>query len=77
MIVFDLRCSAGHVFEGWFGSSTTYDEQAKTGDIACPECGDTQVSKAITAPRVNSGAGQPTPGPCGMPCGTNGCQVAD
>ncbi len=27
MIVFDLRCSGGHVFEAWFGSSAAYEEQ--------------------------------------------------
>lgn len=79
MIVFDLRCMAGHVFEGWFTSSAAYEEQAQSGGVACPECGDTHISKAITAPRVNCGARQPQPavGPCGMPCAANGCQIGE
>ncbi|HVJ02972.1 MAG TPA: DUF1178 family protein, partial [Sphingomonas sp.] len=27
MIVFDLKCGAGHVFEAWFGSSAAYEAQ--------------------------------------------------
>jgi len=52
MIVFDLKCGAGHVFESWFGSSTAYEEQRAAAMIACPMCGDTAVGKAVMAPNV-------------------------
>jgi hypothetical protein len=52
MIVFDLRCSHGHVFEAWFGSSAAYEEQRAGGLIACPICGDDDVGKAVMAPNV-------------------------
>lgn len=52
MIVFDLRCEAGHVFEAWFGSSAAYDAQAAAGQVACPMCGDTAVRKALMAPGI-------------------------
>lgn len=52
MIVFDLRCSAAHVFEAWFGSSAAFEEQRAGGLIACPVCGDTDVTKAVMAPSV-------------------------
>jgi len=53
MIVFDLRCAAeGHVFEIWFGSSQDYENQKARGLVACPYCGDTQVEKAVMAPRL-------------------------
>lgn len=52
MIVFDLRCGAGHVFEAWFGSGAAYDEQAAAGQVACPLCGDTRVAKAVMAPGI-------------------------
>ena len=45
MIVFDLRCVTGHVFEAWFASSAAYDAQAAAGQVACPLCGDAQVTK--------------------------------
>jgi hypothetical protein len=76
MIVFDLRCEDGHTFEGWFASSSAYDEQTAAGTMTCPECGTSHISKAISAPRVNGGASEPA-GPCGMPCSMNGCQISD
>jgi hypothetical protein len=53
MIVFDLKCAgAGHVFEAWFSNSAAYEEQRRTGLLACPMCGDGAVSKAAMAPAV-------------------------
>lgn len=52
MIVFDLRCADGHVFEIWFGSTNDYENQKARGLVACPYCGDTGVEKAVMAPRV-------------------------
>ncbi len=52
MIVFDIQCSNGHVFEGWFADSASYDAQVNSKDVACPMCGDTQVEKALMAPNV-------------------------
>lgn len=54
MILFDLRCSAGHDFEAWFRDSAAYDAQVKDGEIGCPVCGDRQVTKALMAPAVSS-----------------------
>lgn len=52
MIVFDLHCSGGHRFEGWFGSSSDYEEQKARGLVTCPECGSHEVGKAPMAPAV-------------------------
>lgn len=52
MIVFDLRCGTGHVFEAWFASSAAYADQAAAGQVACPLCGDTAVVKALMAPSI-------------------------
>lgn len=52
MIVFDLKCSGAHVFEVWFKSSAAYEEQRAQGLIACPYCGDVEVTKAVMAPAV-------------------------
>ena len=63
MIVFDLKCGAGHVFEAWFGSSADYDDQQARGLVACPLCGDGAVAKAVMAPNLgtkgNAGDGIP------------------
>jgi hypothetical protein len=58
MILFELRCANGHHFEGWFKDNATYDAQSAAGEIACPMCGDTNVGKAIMAPRLNKATGQ-------------------
>lgn len=57
--VFDLQCDAGHVFEGWFGSADDYDNQHARGLLACPVCDSHQVSKMLSAPRLNMGRAQP------------------
>lgn len=52
MIVFDLHCANGHRFEGWFGSSSDYEDQSGRGLVSCPQCGVAEVSKAPMAPAV-------------------------
>jgi hypothetical protein len=52
MILFTLRCTHGHEFEGWFRDGDGFEAQQKAGEIACPECGDTAVEKAVMAPRL-------------------------
>jgi hypothetical protein len=52
MIVFDLRCGAGHVFEAWFGSNADWEAQRASGQVACPLCGDAALEKAAMAPAV-------------------------
>jgi hypothetical protein len=54
MILFDLRCKAGHAFEAWFRDGAAYEDQAAAGDLACPVCGNAEVSKALMAPALNS-----------------------
>ena len=53
MIVFDLACRDGHVFEAWFGSSDDYEEQRGRGFVSCPICGAQDVAKAVMAPNVS------------------------
>jgi len=52
VIVFDLACATGHVFEAWFGSSDDYEGQKARGLVSCPVCGSAEVDKAVMAPRV-------------------------
>ena len=58
MIVFNLLCGAGHEFECWFRDGESYEVQAAAAEITCPHCGDTKVTKAIMAPRLNSARGE-------------------
>lgn len=59
MIVFDLSCAQGHVFEGWFRDSATFEVQKIAGDIVCPVCADSTVSKAPMAPNLATGSSAP------------------
>jgi len=45
MIAYDLLCSNGHQFEGWFEDSDSFDRQQKQELITCPICDDTAVNK--------------------------------
>lgn len=52
MIRYALVCDHGHDFEGWFGSSSDYEDQTARGLLDCPVCGSKAVSKQIMAPAV-------------------------
>lgn len=52
MIHYQLRCGQDHAFDGWFKDSAAFDAQAARGLVACPECGDTAVNRALMAPAV-------------------------
>src|SRR5436190_14362202 len=76
MILYRLRCSAGHEFESWFKDSKTYERQEKKSLIGCAVCGDSKVERAIMAPRLGKGgkdkpvevqAGVPAPAPVPSP----------
>lgn len=57
MKVFNLRCSLGHTFEGWFASDDDHAHQVENGLLTCPMCGDANVLRLPSAPRLNlSGA---------------------
>ena len=58
MILFDLRCGDGHVFEAWFRDSDTFDAQARAGEIACPVCSDSAIAKALMTPNVTTTSSQ-------------------
>jgi hypothetical protein len=39
MIIYDLRCENGHIFEGWFEDSQAYEDQNARCLVSCPVCG--------------------------------------
>ena len=52
MIVFDLKCELGHVFEAWFTTTKTFENQTTRGVVECPACGSSNVTKAVMAPNI-------------------------
>jgi hypothetical protein len=62
MKVLNLRCASEHGFEGWFGSEDDFQSQLGRGLVECPICGDRQITRLPSAPRLNtSGAREPVP----------------
>ena len=52
MIHYQLRCGQAHGFDGWFKDSASFEKQAKRGLIECPECGGTDIERALMAPAL-------------------------
>lgn len=55
MIVFDLGCDNDHRFEGWFASTDDFERQHKNQLLSCPMCGNSNINRLLSAPRLNSG----------------------
>ena len=53
MIRYALTCDHEHEFEGWFASSTDFDDQQGRGQVECPMCASKMVRKQIMAPAVS------------------------
>lgn len=54
MIAYDLQCSRGHRFEGWFDDAPAFDAQRAEGLIGCPLCGDTLVARVPSTFAIRS-----------------------
>ena len=56
MIAYDLQCSKGHSFEGWFEDRKAYLDQTKKGLITCPVCNVTSVEIVPSTFAIKSGS---------------------
>ena len=63
MILFDLKCGKGHVFEAWFRDGTAAEKQHAARKDACPASGSAKVQKAPMAPRIGKGERRSAPAP--------------
>ena len=65
MIIFDLNCTHGHRFEGWFASAEEFDRQRDAALINCPICDDVHVERVPSAqvhvPRAAARDNAPAP----------------
>ena len=61
MIHYQLQCGQSHGFDGWFKDSASFEKQAKRGLIECPECGGTDVERALMAPALTLREALPVP----------------
>jgi hypothetical protein len=58
VIVLNLICGSGHRFEAWFASAEAFDGQRAAGQVACPHCQATEVSRLPNAPHVRRASPQ-------------------
>jgi hypothetical protein len=62
MIRYDMICTRGHRFDGWFQSAAGFDGLKVGGHLSCAICGDDRVEKALMAPAVAQAAPMKKPG---------------
>ncbi len=43
-----MECSQGHIFEGWFDSHESFEEQNCKKLVNCPYCDDTDIKKVLS-----------------------------
>ena len=54
MILFDIKCSDGHIFEAWFQNNEAYEQQIDNDLVECPLCGCTKTSKSLMSPNISA-----------------------
>jgi hypothetical protein len=59
VIVFDLECVEGHLFEGWFNDLDSFEEQKEKGLIDCPYCGNSDIKRVLSPVTVKHSSRQP------------------
>ncbi len=59
MIVFNLGCENSHRFEGWFASSEDFERQLGGKLVACPMCGNANVSRLPHAAHIGRSGSRP------------------
>lgn len=61
MIIYDLTCTHGHRFEGWFRDAGDFDVQCTRHLVSCPQCGISDVRRIPSAVAIGTpdgGAGR-------------------
>ena len=61
MIAFDLRCSNGHSFEGWFKDLESFNEQDSRDMILCPICKSNKITRELSPVAIKSVRGEENP----------------
>lgn len=49
MIIFELSCTHGHRFEGWFASGEEFARQQERSLVTCPLCDDAHIERLPSA----------------------------
>lgn len=59
MVIYDLECTDGHRFEGWFPNAEAYESQQQEGMVTCTHCGSTDIRRLPTGGHVSGLASKP------------------
>ena len=59
MIIYDLRCSNGHPFEGWFKDREAFEKQKADHLISCPVCKSTDAERVPSSVAIMSKDSRP------------------
>ena len=54
MIIYDIQCDQGHIFEGWFADRGAWIEQRAKDLVTCPICGSVKVEVLPSAVALRS-----------------------
>ena len=54
MIVYDLVCGCGYIFEGWFQDREDFVAQQEAGLLICPDCGSNAIRKILSPVSLGS-----------------------
>ncbi|WP_226992309.1 DUF1178 family protein [Desulfatibacillum aliphaticivorans] len=58
MIIFDLQCINGHVFEGWFDDLESLEDQLSRKLVSCPVCDSTQAVRVPSTFGIKTSSSQ-------------------
>ena len=61
MIAYDLQCSQGHTFEGWFDDEEAFKSQQEKGLVSCPVCNDAAVIRIPSTFAIRAAGGSAGP----------------
>ena len=75
MIVFDLLCTRGHAFEGWFASGAEFDRQKAARLLSCPVCDGFDVERRPSA-KVRTAKARTAKAPAAAPAPVSAGQDA-
>jgi hypothetical protein len=59
VIIYDFRCDLEHRFEGWFGSQDDCERQLHAGQVRCPVCDGSTVTRVPSALHVKRTESEP------------------
>ncbi|MDX1775794.1 MAG: DUF1178 family protein [Desulfobulbales bacterium] len=54
MIIYDLACICGAIFEGWFQDRNDFEKQLHASYIVCPHCHSREIRKILSPTRYQS-----------------------